>query len=152
MVALRIVLGLLKGAIIGGGVGAGLWALDPEGTSLAFLRWPVYGVVGFLTGVVCGKPPWAKGSAWVASILKALFGFGIAVGLYFLADWLFGMFSVQVYGRSPTMWPFAFGAALGVVYGIWVEVDDGGKADEAKEKQLPAKEKAPALPAADDDE
>ncbi len=160
MIALRILLGLLKGAAIGGGLGAGLWALDPSGSRLAFLLWPVYGAVGFLTGAVCGKPPWAKGSAWVASIVKAVFGFGLAVGLYFLADWLFSTFSVQAYGRSPTLWPFAFGAALGALYGIWVELDDGGKADAAGPGKLPGKKaapalagepRAPALPPGDDD-
>jgi hypothetical protein len=161
MIALRILLGILKGALVGGGLGAGLWALDPDGQTLAFLRWPVYGLVGFLTGAVCGKPPWARGSAWVASILKAVFGFGLAVGLYFLADWLFGLFPFQVLGRSPTMWPFAFGAVLGVIYGVWVELDDGGKADEEKDsrklrekpeaEKLQGKDEAPALPPADDE-
>ena len=146
MIALRIVLGLLKGALVGGGLGAGLWALDPTGSSLAWLRWPVYGAVGFLTGVVCGKPPWGGNAAWVASILKAVFGFGLAVGLFFLADWLL---TFEVLGRAPTMWPFAFGAALGALYGVWVEVDDGGK-DDAAAKQLTPKPDVPALPSGDD--
>jgi hypothetical protein len=157
MIVLRILLGLLKGAIVGGGIGAGFYLLDPGGGSLAWARWPVYGAIGFLTGVVCGKPPWAKGAAWVASILKAALGFGLAVGLFFLADFLLRF---QVFGRVPTMWPFAFGAAIGVLYGVWVEVDDGGKSDDEGRKKLPAKpdtrklpvpEEHEALPAADDE-
>ncbi len=121
MIALRIFIGLLKGVIIGGGFGAGLWALDPEGTTLSWLRWPLYGLIGLVTGVIAGRPPWAKG-AWVSSIIKAIFGFGLCVGLFFLADWLV---TFDVYGRDPTHWYFGFGALVGMLYGIWVEIDDG---------------------------
>ena len=146
MIFLRILLGILKGGIIGGGLGAALWAIDPNATTFSGLRWVLYGVVGFLTGVVAGKPPWAPNAAWVATILKAVVGFGVCVGLYFLSAYLMGMTGFQVYGREPTLWYFAFGGALGILYGVWVEIDDGGKADDPKKKQLPAKEQSPALP------
>ena len=94
MIVLRMLLGLLKGAIVGALLGGGLWYLETGGnieateTSFAWARWPLYGVIGLLSGVVSGRPPWAKGAAWVSSILKGVFGFGICVGIFFLFDLL----------------------------------------------------------------
>jgi len=147
MIVLRVLIGLLKGAVIGGGLGAGAWLVDPEGTTLSSLRWPLYGAVGFLVGIVGGKPPWAPGAAWVASILKAIVGFGLCVGLFFLADWLIVF---DVYGRDPTNWYFAFGAVLGSVYGIWVEIDDGERAARGKDSKKSKQKKKSKKKASDD--
>ena len=145
MFVVRILVGLLKGALVGGLVGGVLWFLETGGdlaaeARLAWLRWPTYGVIGLLAGVVAGRPPWAKGAAWVTSIIKGVFGFGLCVGLYFLADLALGSFeNLLGFGRTPTTWYFGFGAALGAVYAIWIELDDGGKRDEEKEKKAAAK-------------
>jgi hypothetical protein len=142
MIAFRILLGVLKGAIVGGLLGGALWFLetggDPHytGTLVSWPLWPLYGVIGLLTGVISGRPPWAKdnvrGAAWVSSVFKGLIGFGFCVGLYFLGNWLTA--SIDLFGRAPTNWYFGFGAALGVIYAVFVEVDDsiGRKDDEAK--------------------
>ncbi len=166
MIILRLLIGILKGAIVGGLLGGGLWYLETggnlqaRGAPLAWLGWLVYGLVGVLAGLVSGKPPWAKGSAWVASILKGVFGFGVCVGLYFLLDYLIGGLSFM--GRPATAWYFAVGAALGAVYAGFIEVDDSiGKKDEdskaakkatkgaSSKKASPSDE--PAEPAADED-
>jgi hypothetical protein len=153
MIILRLFIGIFKGAVVGALLGGGLWYLETggnlqaAGAPLAFLRWPLYGLVGLLAGVVSGKPPWAKGSAWVSSILKGLFGFGLCVGLYFLLDYLVGGLSFM--GRPATAWYFAVGAALGAVYAAFIEVDDSiGKRDEDAKKPKKAEPKKPAKPAA----
>ena len=154
MIALRIVLGILKGAVVGGLLGGGLWYLETGGdmeateAPLAWLRWPLYGAVGLLTGFVAGKPPWAKGNAWVSSILKGVFGFGLCVGLYFLIDYLAGGWSL--FGRLASTWYFGFGAALGAVYAVFIEVDDSvGKQDEGG-KRTAAKKPAKQASSADE--
>lgn len=142
-----MVLGILKGAIVGGLLGGGLWYLETGGNveateaPLAWLRWPLYGVVGLLTGLVAGRPPWAKGHAWVSSILKGVFGFGVCVGLYFLANYLLGGWSL--FGRIASTWYFGFGAALGAIYAMFIEVDDSiGKHDEGGGSKKPSKKAA----------
>ena len=151
MIPLRILIGVVKGAVIGGLLGGALWFLETGGdlenneASWSWLRWPLYGVVGLLTGIVSGRPPWAKdsvkGAAWVASVFKGIVGFGLCVGLYFLSNWLL---SFDLFGRLPTEWYFAFGAAVGIIYAVFIEVDDSiGKKDADSTK------KKPAAPAAD---
>jgi hypothetical protein len=155
MIILRLLIGILKGAIVGGLLGGGLWYLetggDVEATAapLAWLRWPLYGLVGLLTGFVSGKPPWAKGAAWVSSILKGVFGFGLCVGLYFLLDYLLGGWTFS--GRVATTWYFGVGAALGALYAGFIEVDDSiGKKDD-DQKKVPAKPDKPPTDAASDE-
>jgi len=139
MIVLRILLGVLKGAIVGGLLGGALWFLETGGDlqnhdpTWSWVRWPLYGTIGLLTGVVSGRPPWAKGAAWVSSILKGIFGFVLGVGLFFLGDWFLRF---NLFGRAPTTWYFAFGAALGALYAVFIEVDDsiGKKDDEGKGK------------------
>lgn len=150
MIAVRMLVGLVKGVLVGGLLGGGLWYLETGGNlesteaTFAWLRWPLYGVIGLLTGVVAGRPPWAKG-AWVTSIVKAIVGFGLGVGLFFLVS---SFLSMDLWGRALTTWYFGFGAAVAALYGIWVEVDDGGK-DDDKKKALKAKPDTPALPESD---
>src|SRR5437660_8883692 len=80
----KLLVGLLKGAVIGGAVGYGAYAL---GQSTGFDNpWLIYGVIGALVGVLVGRPIWAllrdKNATNVIVILKAAFGFGVACGLY----------------------------------------------------------------------
>ncbi len=147
MIPLRILFGVLKGALIGGLLGGVLWFLETGGdlgdneASWSRLRWPLYGVIGLFTGIVAGRPPWARdsvrGAAWVSSIFKGIVGFGVCVGLYFLANWLL---SFDLFGRVPTKWYFAFGAAVGVIYAVFIEVDDsiGRKDEDSESKKKPA--------------
>jgi len=48
-----------KGGIVGAAVGI---AASRVGLGAGATAWLVYGVVGFLVGLVCGKPPWAAGN------------------------------------------------------------------------------------------
>ncbi len=148
MIGLRILLGVLKGAIVGGLLGGALWFFETGGdlgndeASWAWLRWPLYGAIGLLTGLVSGRPPWAKGYVWVSSLLKGVFGFGVGVGLYFLGNYLLQSF--EPFGRLATEWYFGFGAAVGVIYAVFIEIDDsvGKRNEEKKSEAKPAKDAA----------
>ncbi len=141
---LRIPVGLLKGAIVGGLLGVGLWALFREGAP-TFLEYLFYALVGATVGVVCGQPPWRSG-AWLASILKGLVGVGLGIGGYVLATRFFDP-TIPIPAFAPghqnlTDEYFVFAPIVGAIYGLLVELDDGGKSDAAAKK-------APAAPPAD---
>jgi hypothetical protein len=141
---LRLVLGILKGAIVGAAVGYGAWKIGLGGAgSLGFI---VYGLVGALVGVVCGKPIWRQETLFTP-LLKSIFGFGIGVGLFFGARKVLGGMHLGIATGlgapdSPLVdLPFLLGPLIGLVYGAFVEVDDGsGKAAPA----APTKPTAPA--------
>src|ERR1044071_3924825 len=83
---IKLVVGILKGAVIGGAVGYGAYALA-RATGFGS-PWFTYGVVGALVGLIAGRPIWSlirdkNATTWV-SILKAAFGFGVGCGLYAL--------------------------------------------------------------------
>jgi hypothetical protein len=136
----RVVLGLIKGAIVGGGVGFGLLKLGWTGGLLAYLA---CAVVGALVGVVAGRAPWKAETIWtpvVKMIVGAVIGVGLcAIGFKLLPDPTFHVSQVgELHLHSgPVLAPL-----IGILYGIFVEVDDGGAAKkEAAEKQAAAKNK-----------
>lgn len=144
---LKLILGLLKGAVVGAIIGFGAWKLGWSGG----LHWVTYGVAGALVGLIAGRPIWAlitdkEGTSWV-SILKALFGFGVGCGLYALAsNFLTGLeFSISALGDSKVRafhdWQPVFAASVGGFLGAFFEIDDaigGGDAAGAKKPALPA--------------
>jgi len=123
-----LILGLIKGGIIGGGLGFGFMQLG----SLAqqgFMQYILYAVIGALVGFIAGKPFWRHETIWTP-VVKAIVGAGISIGLYVLVA-KFANFKVSFLADSPTVTavPYLLGAAIGSLYGIFVEIDDGGKAD-----------------------
>ena len=124
----RLGLGLLKGLIIGGAIGAGLQY---------GLGWTnAAGLLGFLVamgaagtaGVFAGKAPWIEG-AWIEASLKGMVG----VGLGALAYWGFTYipFDVPFPGLSGThalaALPVVFSPTIAGVYGALVELDNTGE-------------------------
>jgi hypothetical protein len=139
-----LILGLVKGVIVGGAVGLGAYAL---GLSGAF-HWITYGLVGALVGLLVGRPIWShlldkKSTAWV-SILKAIFGFGIGAGIYALVAKVWGGMDIAFQGETRNVydWQPLLGGAIGAVYGMFVEVDDAAP----KEADAKAPAKKPAGP------
>jgi len=125
---LRVVLGILKGAIVGAAVGAGAWKLGLGGGVIAF---GAYGLIGALVGVVCGKPLWRQETLWTP-LLKGIFGFAIGCLLYWGARKLLGGMtppfaaSLGAPANRPLVEvPYLLGPLVGLVYGAFVEVDDG---------------------------
>jgi hypothetical protein len=139
---MRLLLGLLKGAIIGGGLGYGAFALGLGGSWL----WLIYGAIGAMVGFWVGRPIWAhltdKQSTIWTSVLKAVFGFGVGVGLWALGAKAAGdpVIDLQFLSTTPrplTAWQPVFGALVGALYGAWVEMDDppGKRADKGAAKK-----------------
>jgi hypothetical protein len=137
----KLLVGLLKGAVIGGAVGYGAVQLE---TATGFGNaWLTFGLVGALVGLFVGKPLWSllrdkDATIWIA-VLKGLFGFGVGCGLYALLGKVWNP-SFQIAGY-PAQWAPFVGGAIGAVYGGFVELDDS-IGDDAAAKQ-PAK-KQPA--------
>jgi hypothetical protein len=133
---LRALVGLIKGLVVGGGIGYGLVALHVgESGVLAYLA---CALVGALVGVVCGRAPWKSETIWtpvVKMIVGALIGAGLAaLGRHFLPGMSLHTFGDK-FELTPQSGPF-LAAAIGLLYGVFVEIDDGGKE--------PPKDKAPA--------
>lgn len=147
----RLGLGLLKGLIIGGAIGAGLqYGLGWTDAS---------GLLGFLVamaaagtaGVFAGKPPWQEG-AWIEATLKGMVG----VGLGALAYW--GLTYVPLEVPFPGLTgthalaslPVVFTPAITALYGSLVELDNTG--DDAADKKKKKSGGAKARVELDDDE
>ena len=143
---LKLLVGILKGAVIGGALGYGALTL---GRSTGFANpWLTYGLIGVFVGLFVGKPIWAlirdKDSTSVIAILKAAFGFGVGCGLYALIDRAWGPTLAISSIENVFVWPPALGGAIGAVYGGFVELDDAIGDDKAPRtggaaKKLPAK-------------
>ena len=124
----RIITGLLKGGIVGAGIGYGAFVLGLGAGASGYL---VYALVGFVAGIVCGKPLWRQETLWTP-VVKGLVGAALSCLLFFGAQKLFGSFtaplpaSLGVQGVPLVHVPFVFGAFVGIVYGVLVELDDGG--------------------------
>src|SRR5262245_28080220 len=121
---LRVIVGLVKGLIIGGGVGYGLTVLGWPETILTYLA---CAAVGAIVGVVAGRAPWRAETIWtpvIKMIVGALVGVGLcAVAYKLLPDPSFNVTQVgELHLHSgPVLAPL-----IGMLYGIFVEVDDGG--------------------------
>lgn len=154
---IKLLVGILKGAVIGGAVGYGAFALA-NATGFAN-PWLTYGVVGLLVGLLVGKPIWSlirdkDQTSWIA-VLKAAFGFGIGCGLYALVGKVWEP-SLVVAGKDVFAWSPSLGAAIGAVYGGFVELDDAiGDDRPAARSAAPAAAAKPAAarkrPAVDDE-
>jgi hypothetical protein len=134
---LRVLLGLIKGGIVGVAVGYGAQRV---GLGAGGSAWLVYGAVGFFAGLICGKPPWRQETMWT-SIIKGVFGLAVCMGLYWVAQKTLGGVNVPGAvagplgigdGQKLVAVPAALAPIIAVVYGVFVEVDDGGKAKDAK--------------------
>jgi hypothetical protein len=130
----RALLGLLKGALIGGAIGYCLLKLGNPSGVLVYL---CCGIVGAVVGLLCGRAPWHAETVWTP-ILKVLFGFGIGAGLYALGHRFAPPMSLSIQGLGePTS--LRSGATLapliGMLYGLFVEVDDGASNAPGKARQ-----------------
>lgn len=123
---LKLVVGILKGAVIGGALGYGAFTL---GNATGFdSPWVTYGLIGALVGLFVGRSLLSlirdkNATAWVA-ILKGAFGFGIGCGLYALIAKAWSPAALYVSGYDIFTWPVTLGGAIGAVYGGFVELDD----------------------------
>jgi hypothetical protein len=127
----KLLVGFLKGAVIGGAIGYGAFALfTATGFSNGFLT---YGVVGLLVGLIAGRPLWSlirdkSATSWVG-IIKGLVGFGIGCGLYAVIAKAWSPSPMLVGGHDVFSWSPFLGGMIGAVYGAFVEIDDASGDD-----------------------
>jgi len=144
---IKLLVGILKGAVIGGALGYGAYAIGE--VPVLTNPWVLYGLIGALVGLVVGRPIWSlirdQNATSVIAILKAAFGFGIGCGLYAIVAKAWGP-TWEISGQNVFNWSPTLGGAIGAVYGGFVELDDAIGDD----KQTKAAKKK--LPAASDDE
>jgi hypothetical protein len=74
---MRVIIGLVKGLIVGGAVGYGLLRL---GWTSGVLAYVACAIVGAVVGVVAGRAPWKAETIWTP-VLKMIVGAAIGVGL-----------------------------------------------------------------------
>jgi hypothetical protein len=146
----KLVVGVLKGAIIGGALGYAAYTL--QDATIFVSPWVIYGVIGAIVGLFVGRPIWSllqdkNATAWV-SILKSAFGFGIGCGLYALVSRVLSpVINIELAGKMINLfaWPVTLGGAIGAVYGGFVELDDAIGEDK-REDRKPAPPASPAAP------
>ncbi len=129
----RLVFGLLKGLVIGGAIGALFhFALGVPALTAAWQAYLLYAGVGAVSGVFAGRAPWQQG-AWVAAILKGVFGLVVGAVLFALGKSFLPALTLPLPGAilAPlAMTPVAFAPMLAAVYAMLVELDDGGEEPE----------------------
>jgi len=137
---IKLLVGILKGAVIGGALGYGAFAL---GQATGFDNpWVIYGLIGAIVGLFVGKPIWSlirskESTTWI-SVLKSVFGFGIGCGLYaIVAKAWGGSLFIDAIGQDVFAWPPTLGGAIGAVYGGFVELDDAIGDDKSQAKKEP---------------
>lgn len=125
----RLGLGLLKGLIIGGAVGAALhFGLGWVTVGSALFGYLLAMATGATAGVLAGKPPW-KQSAWIEGVLKAVFGLGFgALAFWASSKWLaFGLPGVIPGLDAGTAWTestLLMPTAVAGLFGTLVELDN----------------------------
>jgi len=136
----RVLLGLVKGGIVGAVVG---FAASRVGFGAGAPAWLVYCAIGFLVGIICGKPPWRQETIWT-SIIKGVFGLAVCMFLFWVARKLLGGMQAPAQilaplgvtdGQALVSVPTLLGPLIGILYGVLVEVDDGGKSAPAGKGQ-----------------
>lgn len=115
--------------MIGAALGYGAYTVGLDGAG----HWFTYGGIGVAIGLVVGRPLWShlrdRQSTAVTSIIKAVVGCGVCVGLYAIVAKAWGGFDVTIlalddHPRAIQDWPFLLGGAIGALWGAWVEADD----------------------------
>jgi hypothetical protein len=139
---LKLLVGLLKGAVVGGAIGYGAYSIGLFNE----VPWLACGVAGVLVGLIAGRPIWSlitdKNATSVVAILRAVFGFGVGCGLYALVAKVWQPAPLDVSGVNVFGWPVV--GAIGAVWGVLLEVDDAIGAD-PKDKALDRGDKSERL-------
>jgi hypothetical protein len=153
----RLLAALLEGALPGAVVA---YALSKLGMEAAVTMYAAVALVGVVTGLVAGRPIWAKAAKTEAALKATAGAFISVVVLYALRKWLpsvhvdLGALGAGAIGNVP----WAFLPAVGVALALVLEIDDAFGADRpapprvraATEASLPSA--APALGSEEDEE
>jgi hypothetical protein len=137
----RLIIGILKGLILGGGMAVALYMLAHIGSVSGFWGYLLYGVLGAITGVVAGKPLWKPG-AWIEALLRGVFGIAVGCGLYALGavvltgsaiDFTALLGSLPVGARPEHLYqqPLIMAPMFATLYASLIELDNDGKGEDA---------------------
>ncbi|MDO9015729.1 MAG: hypothetical protein Q8S73_36105 [Deltaproteobacteria bacterium] len=138
----RLIIGILKGLILGGGMAVALYMLAHIGSVSGFWGYLLYGVLGAITGVVAGKPLWKPG-AWIEALLRGVFGIAVGCGLYALGavvltgsaiDFTALLGSLPAGASTPTQLyqqPLIMAPMFATLYASLIELDNDGKGEDA---------------------
>jgi hypothetical protein len=133
----KLLVGLLKGAVIGAAIGYGAHAANLD------LVWLACGLTGMFVGLLVGRPIWSlardkNATSWIG-VIKAAFGFGVGVGLWALVAKAWSPSPMMVDGYNVLGWAPSLAGAIGAVYGGFVELDDSMDDKAADGKKAAAK-------------
>lgn len=147
----RLALGLVKGLLIGGAIGAGLQYGLGWTSAAGLLGFLVSMGVAGTTGVFAGKAPWREG-AWIEATLKGMVGVGLGALAYWGLTYI--PFELPFPGlegtHALTALPVVFAPAIAAVYGSLVELDNTDD-EEGSKSGKDSKKGAKARVAVDDD-
>jgi len=121
---------MLKGLVLGGGVGAGLQVGLGWGDAGGLLGFLIAMGTGATAGIICGKPPWRAG-VWIEVLLKGVAGLAVGALLYWLT-WSYAGFGVPfdlpgaVAGTPWTSQPLLYAPLVALLFGSLVELDNTG--------------------------
>jgi hypothetical protein len=136
----RLILGLVKGVVLGAGLGYGATRVGLVEGSLVFA---VAAGVGLVVGFLCGKPPWKQETIFTP-IIKGVIGAGLCIGLFWGVRKLMGGLTVPEAilpalslksGATMIQAPALLAGVVGAIYGAFVELDDGGKSGKKPAKK-----------------
>ena len=135
---MKLLVGLLKGAVIGAAIGYGAHAANLD------LVWLACGVTGALVGLLVGRPIWSlardkDATSWIG-VIKAAFGFGVGVGLWAIVAKAWAP-TMTVSGYNVFAWGPTLAGAIGAIYGGFVELDDSLDDKAVAKKKPVAKQK-----------
>lgn len=129
---MRLVLGLIKGIVIGGAVGLGAYKLGMTGG----WHWLTYGLVGLFIGLLVGRPIWSHlrdpdSTVWTA-VTKGIVGYIIGIILFaIIGKALGGITEITFQSETHEIhdWQPLLGAIIGGIYGAFIEFDDASPSE-----------------------
>lgn len=128
---LRVLLGFIKGMAVGLLAAGVLMYTEPFlGSWYGVLSYVAAALVGGLVGFVCGRAPWRTETFWVPA-LRVVLGVFLGPLVYGLGHAFLPAISLvsiaALSGKSIVLnaAPFLL-LATGTLYGVFVELDDGG--------------------------
>jgi hypothetical protein len=124
----RLGFGLIKGVLIGAGVGAGIQLGLGWTETSGLLGYLLAMGVGATAGILAGKPPWRQ-EAWIEALLKAAGGVGVGALLYWLGTSFAGFDVPFAVGGAEagipwTSIPLLYAPAISGLFGTLVELDN----------------------------
>lgn len=118
-------IGLLKGALIGGGLGFGYFLLG-DGFQRGVLAYLFFALAGLVVGFFAGVAPWKQKTIYT-SLFKGIFGALLFCGLYALVANLFNptLMTNALENRPMALGStYVLGPLLGILFSVFFEWDD----------------------------